>query len=102
MSETKETWVFKNGDEIPIRNMTTKHIERILARLLKSGYVGKSDVSFYLNCDYPRGDGAQDAFDSEFDYVMDANVHPFVDIFKEELALRRNMGVGSNQTRRMP
>jgi hypothetical protein len=93
-------WTFNNGDKIPIENMTTRHIERILDYLLRSGYVGQSDVSFYLGCDEPRGDGAQDAFNLEFDYVTNASINPFIDIFRAELKLRKNMGIGNGQTRR--
>lgn len=93
-------WTLKNGDKIPVENLTTGHIENILKLLFKRGYVGKSDVSFYLSCDEPRGDGAQDAFYAEFDCVTNATIHPFVDIFRQELKQRKELGIGYGSTRR--
>jgi len=68
--------------------METSHIRNALAMLKRQGYVGISTRSFYLSCPLPLGEAAQDAFNMEFDAVMDAPTSPFIDAFKQELERR--------------
>ena len=83
-----DTWTTKDGRELKIAEMTTGHIENALAMLERNGSISMAHLNVYLRGPEPRGDGAQMAFESEFQYVCD-NVHPAIDAFREELE-RRN------------
>lgn len=43
--------------------------------------------------------GAKNEASLEFDYVTNASVDPFIDIFRAELKLRKNIGIGNDNTR---
>lgn len=89
LEQREPLWQTKSGQLLRPSEMHTRHIENALAMLKRAGYVGPSTVSFYLSCPLPHGDGAMDAFDQEWDAVMDASVSKFVDIFKNILKQRK-------------
>jgi hypothetical protein len=81
-------WPMRNGEQIEVSDMETSHIQNALAMLEKKGFIGPSDVEFYLFCPGPHGDFAQMAFEHEIEMIFDAPVSRFVDIFKDELKRR--------------
>ena len=81
-------WKKKNGEMIEVSEMETSHIQNALAMLERKGFVGPSEVNFYLTCRPPNGEYAQMAFEQEMDQVFNAPVSKFVDIFKDELKTR--------------
>jgi hypothetical protein len=85
----KHLWKMKNGEWIKISDMTTSHIEACLSMLKRKGYIGHSTLTFYLSCQEPNGDGAQVAFDQEFDAVCNAKTHPAYDALEAELKFRK-------------
>ena len=87
MSDNLPIWHGKDRDWT-IPEMETRHIKNALASLKRRGYVGPSTISFYVSGPMPTGDGAMDAFDMEFDAMMDRPVSKFVDLFEEELKQR--------------
>ena len=82
-------WTTAKGEKIPVTEMETSHIENALAMLRRMGYVGPREVSFYAACAGPQGEMAQVAFDQEQNYVFSAPVSDWVDIFVEELQIRK-------------
>lgn len=60
-------WTTKDGREIPIKEMTDGHLLNAIAYLRrKAGIVKARELAVYLCGPEPRGDGAMDAFDAEF------------------------------------
>lgn len=88
VSPENAIWVAKNKREYRVSEMDTTHIKNALAMLKRQGFVSSSTVNFYLNCPLPRGDMAMDAFDMEFDRLMERPVSSFIDIFEAELKRR--------------
>ena len=83
-------WRTKDGRYIDPHNMTTSHIKNTLAMLKYHGFVGPSTVSFYLSGPMPHGEMAMDAYEQEFDHVLDAPVSKFVDVFEAILKERED------------
>lgn len=81
-------WKTRDGRELEVSEMSTTHIFNSLQLLRRSGYVGSSTVAFYNSCPLPLGEMAQVAFDAEYDAVMDSQIHPFIDLFEQELKTR--------------
>lgn len=81
-------WTTKDGRKLPVKDMETGHIQNALAMLKRKGFVSVKTLNIYLRGPEPRGDGAQMAFETEFNYVAD-HVHPFIDAFEEELENRK-------------
>jgi hypothetical protein len=82
------TWLTKDGRQIPIEKMATQHIKNTLKMLRNQGYIGMSTLQFYLNCTPPTAEGALDAFDQEFNKVVEAPTTPYIDLFEAELKKR--------------
>lgn len=89
LEQREPLWKTRDGRLLYPLLMNTRHIENALAMLKRKGYIGPSTVSFYLSCPLPHGDRAMDAFDMEYDAVLDAPVSKFVDIFESILKQRR-------------
>ena len=83
-----EIWQTKNGKEIPIKEMTTRHIKNCLKLLHKNGFVSAKTQKFYLSCSEPSGEMAQDAFQRELDYWISHEGNEYIDKFVEELKNR--------------
>lgn len=81
-------WLMRDGTEIEISDMKTSHIINSLRMLKDKGYVSHEIVSFYIGCDRPNGEAANDAFDAEFNQVMNAPVTPYIKAFNDELESR--------------
>lgn len=81
-------WKMRNGTEIEISDMKTTHIINSLRMIKNQGYVSPKTVSFYIGCPRPNGEAANDAFDNEFNDVMDSPVTPYIDEFEDELKKR--------------
>ncbi len=74
--ERKQTkkWTQRSGEKIRICDMGDDHLINTL-NLLKRNAVRKQQETenFYVSCSMPQGEMAMDAFDSEFDQVLDSH-----------------------------
>jgi hypothetical protein len=82
------TWKTKKGENILISQMATSHIKNVLKMLKDKGYIGVSTLSFYLTCRPPTAEYALEAFEQEFDRVIEAPTTVYIDLFEEELKKR--------------
>lgn len=84
-------WKTQDGRLIPVCEMTTQHIKNSLNMLKLNGYIGLRTLNFYLYGPRPIGNGAQDAFDSEFNSICDSPISTFIDTFEDELKKREGI-----------
>ncbi|MCA9362516.1 hypothetical protein KC906_04005 [Candidatus Kaiserbacteria bacterium] len=83
-----DMWKCVDGLYVRVCDMQTRHIKRSLAMLRAKGFVSPSTVSFYLSGPMPNGDAAMIAYEEEQDYVFNAPVSRFIDLFEQELKKR--------------
>jgi len=81
-------WTTQDGREFEVSDMRTSHIINTLRMLKRKGYKSPSTVKFYITCPAPNGDAANDAFEQEFDDVINSPTSPFIDEFETELKKR--------------
>lgn len=72
----------------PIREMTVTQLEAAIIDLREQGFVSHATVKFYMTCDEPEGDGAQMAFDQEFQNVVESTPNSDLDRLEAELDRR--------------
>jgi hypothetical protein len=81
-------WTTKEGKQIPIGKMATQHIRNTLNMLRENGFIGAETRRYYTSCPSPTAEGALDAFNQEFDRVIEARPTEFIDLFEAELKKR--------------
>ena len=95
--QTKK-WTMKNGNKIRICDMENSHLINIIKMLKRCAERKKQKIeSFYIYCVPPNGEMAQDAFDSEFNSVMESTWDDYVPNIYDNLyneAERRGLELG--------
>lgn len=85
--ERKE-WVCRDGTVMPVSEMTDHHLLAATRMMLHNGYIGQRTLEFYLFGPQPDGEMAQLAWHQEFDLIMAAPVHPYLDLLEAEIKKR--------------
>ena len=85
-----KTWKTKDGRQIEIKDMETSHIKNTLAMLKRKGFISPKTLSYYLFGPTPNGDGANDAYEMEFNNLVNRPISPFINYFEDELIRRKN------------
>jgi hypothetical protein len=86
--EPLKLWRTNNGDYLVPEQMSTSHIKNCVNMLKRKGYVSPQTVTFYNTCSLPIGEMAMDAFDMEYEQVMDAPISDILGIFEDILEKR--------------
>ena len=85
----KKIWTTKDGRELLISEMETSHIENSINMMKKNRFIAFSTLKSYLSAPCNKmGDGAQLAFDQEFDFICDCRINIKLDWLEEELKNR--------------
>jgi hypothetical protein len=79
MRKQTAVWTQRNGTKIRICDMADDHLLNTIAMLQRNA-VRKSaeNKQFYMSCPLPNGEHAMDAFESEFDAVLDSEWQDYV------------------------
>jgi hypothetical protein len=88
----KQTVVWTTRDKVKIRvcDMSDSHLQNTIDLLERRAKSKLSNlINFYICCPQPNGEMAQDAFDGEFDRLMDANWAVFLPEIYENLKLEQ-------------
>ena len=84
-------WKTADGEEIPLSLMETTHIQNCIAFLEHKGFIAPSIHYFYLTCEGPTGEMAQDLFERECAEILKIPINPWLDFFEEELERRKHV-----------
>lgn len=88
ISSNEPIWTDRKGKKIPVSKMATPHIKNTLRMLREKGFIGPSDLQFYINYPPPNGDMALLAFEQEFERILESPISNFIGIFESELRKR--------------
>lgn len=88
---SEHIWKTRDGRLLPVSKMSTDHIRKALSMLKRKGYIAAATLRAYMRPNPCGGDGAQMAFEQEQDRAYSSPVHPFIDIFQEELDRRTEL-----------
>jgi hypothetical protein len=81
-------WTTREGERIPIAEMSNRHLLNARRMMERGGFVGVSTIAAYLFGPGPNGDAAQEAFDSELSQLAGAPISPLVDALDLEIKRR--------------
>lgn len=84
----RRIWATKDGRKVSVRRMEDSHLLNAHRMLREKGFVSVRTLSFYIFGPTPDGDGAQDAYEREFNAIIDAPVTPTLDWFDDEIKRR--------------
>jgi len=84
----KDIWTTKDGREIPIKDMSDRHLVNTLNMLNNKGFISHKTMMSYLSGSEPQGEMAQLAYEQECDAIFDAPVCEQMDALEEELEKR--------------
>lgn len=74
-----DTWVNIHGESIPLSSIDARYASNIKAWLLRRAGAIKNGLCYwFLTAPEPGGDAASDAFDHEFQHVIDAKPEELV------------------------
>lgn len=77
-------WKCRDGRQLPVKDMSTDHVQKTLAMLRRKGFLDPKEAAHCLT-NPPSGDHAYDVWEQE---MMTLRVNRFVGIFEAELASR--------------
>lgn len=84
---TDRIWKCRDGREIPIADMETRHLENTVAMLRRKGFVTRDDAVAMFCGPSPSGDGACIAYEMELDSIRISASLPYLEA---ELEARKN------------
>jgi hypothetical protein len=86
--EVEKIWTTQDGRKIPIKDMSTDHIEKCICMMKNNGYVSMGAFLFYLFGPKPNGDAANLAFEQECDIIFSKTPSEYLDWLEYELESR--------------
>lgn len=81
-------WTTEDGRKIDVAEMSNKHIRNAYRMLKRKGFKSPKALDAMFCGPMPRGEHAQDAWDTELEGWLDTPTSDFIDIFEAEAKKR--------------